>query len=357
MSRVLKVSNGDYRIQVQASSPTQDTPTIFLDTGDQLGRVVITGNLDVKGVTTTVESTTTTIADGIITLNKGQAGAGVGALPNTYQSGIEIDRGSSPKARLVFDEQVAWYDSDTSVSSAGGWKLQLTTGAIEGLQVSKIANASQYDGVHASSRDLQFDLQNGLGALRVTHYSVAGGRNYTNSVTLDDHIPSYGFLKSYIASNYSGSGQGTALVSTIQYPTSGVNPTSSIVASNNTLSFSIAGTTLGRLTSNTGLKLYNVQIAGASIPNTITTLGSDDPLYFSSANDNLILTAANNHVEIDAVLNLTHQVTTPAAVSGMNRIYSSATQSTGATGVYFTNSTTSGELISNKKALLYAFIF
>ena len=169
MSRVLKVSNGDYRIQVQASSPTQDTPTIFLDTGDQLGRVVITGNLDVKGVTTTVESTTTTIADGIITLNKGQAGAGVGALPNTYQSGIEIDRGSSPKARLVFDEQVAWYDSDTSVSSAGGWKLQLTTGAIEGLQVSKIANASQYDGVHASSRDLQFDLQNGLGGVETGH--------------------------------------------------------------------------------------------------------------------------------------------------------------------------------------------
>ncbi len=62
--------------------------------------IVITGNLTVNGTTTTVDSTVVTIADNVITLNSGEAGAGV----TGGTSGIEVDRGSEPNALMFFDE-------------------------------------------------------------------------------------------------------------------------------------------------------------------------------------------------------------------------------------------------------------
>jgi len=41
MSRILKVSQSDYRLQVQSGG------SIVLDTGTSTGTVIITGNLDV----------------------------------------------------------------------------------------------------------------------------------------------------------------------------------------------------------------------------------------------------------------------------------------------------------------------
>ena len=45
------VVDGDYRIK------TGDAGTIFLDTGNQIGQVYLTGNLVVKGTTTQVDAT------------------------------------------------------------------------------------------------------------------------------------------------------------------------------------------------------------------------------------------------------------------------------------------------------------
>ena len=56
MSRVLKVSNSDYRIKVK------DSGSITLDTGLSLGTVYVTGDLVVKGNTTTINTSQTTIA-------------------------------------------------------------------------------------------------------------------------------------------------------------------------------------------------------------------------------------------------------------------------------------------------------
>jgi hypothetical protein len=51
---------------------------------------VITGNLTVQGTQTSVESTVTQIKDNVITLNKGETGAGI----TLGLGGIELDRGS-----------------------------------------------------------------------------------------------------------------------------------------------------------------------------------------------------------------------------------------------------------------------
>ena len=62
--------------------------------------LTVTGNLTITGTTTTVETTNTEIVDRVITLNKGESGAGVTGVT----SGIEIDRGSVANALLVFDD-------------------------------------------------------------------------------------------------------------------------------------------------------------------------------------------------------------------------------------------------------------
>src|SRR6056300_2031826 len=107
MSKVLKVENGNYKVAVQSGG------TITLDTGVETGTTLITGDLEVKGTTTTVESTVTTIADNILTLNEGESGAGIRASFD-YKAGIEIDRGSLPTATIVFDEQVPFVTGGSS---------------------------------------------------------------------------------------------------------------------------------------------------------------------------------------------------------------------------------------------------
>ena len=62
--------------------------------------VVITGDLTVQGTTTSVQTTDTEIKDNTITLNAGEAGAGVTA----GSSGIEVDRGTAPSKTVVGDE-------------------------------------------------------------------------------------------------------------------------------------------------------------------------------------------------------------------------------------------------------------
>jgi hypothetical protein len=98
MPKVLKAYNTDYRI---ASRPGGE---IVLDTGFEEGTVVVTGDLQVKGDTTTVNTTDLEIEDNVIVLNKGELGEGV----TEGTSGIEIERGDISNTRWVFDESVEW---------------------------------------------------------------------------------------------------------------------------------------------------------------------------------------------------------------------------------------------------------
>lgn len=79
---------------------------IVLTTGDQTvagnktfsNNIVIQGDLTVQGTTTTVNSETVTIADNIILLNSDVAGA------PSQDAGIEINRGSSTNAQILWNE-------------------------------------------------------------------------------------------------------------------------------------------------------------------------------------------------------------------------------------------------------------
>jgi hypothetical protein len=92
------------------------------------GDVTIAGNLTVQGTTTSVNSTNLEIEDNVITVNKGETGAGVSAVT----AGIEVDRGTAPDgfARLVWDEITSQWRVGTNALMLGiARKYAVTLGA------------------------------------------------------------------------------------------------------------------------------------------------------------------------------------------------------------------------------------
>jgi hypothetical protein len=210
MSKVVKVYNSNYKIAVQSGG------TITLDTGAEVGTTVISGNLEVKGTTTTVESTVTTIADNILTLSEGTTGNGIPASLGNV-SGIEIDRGDLLKAQWLFDERISWsVGGDTQFGTfyaafADGTKLPLNTPGI-------VAQGNLY-------------VNTGTGVITVTGTTNYEEKvwNYTNSVVTpdangnvvidDDNIPNAKAVKDYIEyvfanEFYNTIGQGNTTVTT-----------------------------------------------------------------------------------------------------------------------------------------------
>lgn len=260
MSRVVKVYNSNYKVAVQPGG------TITLDTGVLEGTTVVTGNLEVKGTTTTVDSTTVTIADNIITLSDGTTGNG---LPSSvgYVSGIEIDRGDYLKARWLFDEQVFWQLGGLDgfgtfhASFADGQKLPINTPGI-------VSNGNLY-------------VQTGNGVISVTNTNNYEEKVFTyqnsvitpdadgNVVVDDDHIPNAKAVKDfveYVFANefYDTIAQGNSSVAVIDE----IHTLGSIVA------VTVSGTetiisTLGQhgFTTADTVEIYGVQANGDPIEN------------------------------------------------------------------------------------------
>ena len=189
MSKVIKVYNSNYKVAVQSGG------TITLDTGPTVGNTVITGNLEVQGTTTTVDSTVTTIADNIITLSQGTTGNGIPASVG-YVSGIEVDRGTLQNGRWLFDEQISW--SIGGATQLGAFESSLADGTRIPISTPGIvAQGNLY-------------VNTGAGVITVTGTTDYEEKvwNYTNSVVTqdangivvvdDDVIPNAKAVKDYI---------------------------------------------------------------------------------------------------------------------------------------------------------------
>ena len=86
----------------------------------------VSGNLTVDGTTTTVNSTDLDIKDTIVTLNKGETGAGV----TTDYSGFSVDRGTETNSRLLYDDTTDQWKIDQGDGSLIPI-VSTTTGIIE----------------------------------------------------------------------------------------------------------------------------------------------------------------------------------------------------------------------------------
>jgi hypothetical protein len=313
MSKILRVSESDYRVKVK------DTGTITLDTGVEQGTVVITGDLLVKGNTTTVDTANLSIEDNLILLNKGESGAGV----TEGTSGIEIDRGSLPNAQFLWDE------------TTDKFKIQLDNNSLASIVVGSVATDP--------SLNLRFDMQAGAGTLRIINST-----GYESRVLDANDIPNKKYVNDYVFAT-----GGSAVVSLFKYPV-GVP-----VSASDTLGEALASSIKFWVRSGGSLnQRAQITAQGLDVDN-VNIL--DNTILNSSVSNNLVLTANNTHVEINGILNLDDK-TAPSATGGTSRIYSrSGTAVTDFelynSGVFITNSRTQDEIVVKNRALLLSMLF
>lgn len=318
MSRIVKVNQGDYIIQTQVNG------NIVLDTGD-LGTTTITGNLTVMGTSTQISTENLNVSDNTITLNRGEAGSGV----TLGTSGVNIDRGLLNDANVLWTESVNHYDPILEENVAGTWVFGVSNSGLTGIQASTIVNGVS---------NLIFDMQNSSYVLH-----VANSPNYSQNVLNSNDIPNRKFVTDYV----SASG-GTANASNIHYPLvlNGGQPQSSVTTSATTIDM-VVNQALKAQISADGVKINNILISGDTIKDMST--------------NNLMLAAAYNGVEVQAVLSLNNIQSLTGTysivpVNGQTKLYSSSTAGPGKTGVYISNATTSDELISKSRAVLMSIL-
>ena len=346
--KVVNVSNGDYKLVVQSGGE------ITLNTGSQTGLVRITGDLLVEGNTTTVQSETMTVKDNIIIVNAGETGNGV----SLTTSGITVDRGNYADASILFNESVSHYDAD-GLSVAGTFTFVNDTNKLVGIQTCSI-----------NTRGENLYLINAPGAGIV---SVTGTTTYERNVfdytdfeldpptgplvvTDPDALPNVQALVDYVNSTLAffddyAISEGDTGVECIEaapgpynYYRTLLDPTY-VGPVDSKISFTVDGSERGQFNV-LGLDVDNINLYTNTINN-------------STANLVLTSTAANNIVEIDAVMQLDNTGLGPTAISGATKIYtqdSDTTPAPGKTGIYFNSLGNSDELVSKNRAVLFSIL-
>ena len=334
MSKIVKVSNSNYKVSVQSGG------TITLDTGSQTGTVYVSGDLIVQGNTTTVQSETMTVTDNIIVLNNGESGGGV----TLNESGIQIARGSKDDAQMLFTENVSYYSPTTSNRKEGTFVFKDAVGLLRGIKTNSITTGGGNLAL----------INQGTGVVTVT-----GTQNYHDQVqngSDPDVLVTRQWVQAYVnSSGYTGQqGGGIALVDRLYNMDTGLQA---------------YDTSTSAGTSRLEIKFDNVvkstlTAASFTINTTVSVSGrtqiTNNSITASQAGDNLILTpASGKSIEINGVLQL-DDTTAPSSASGVTKLYvtsSDANTGTGKTGIYFKNQSNTDELIAKNRALLWSMLF
>ncbi len=338
MARIVKVQDSDYKLSVNSGG------TITLNTGDQIGTVLITGDLTVLGNTTSIQTANVEIEDKIILLNRGEVGAGI-APGGAGSSGIQISRGSRPDAFLLFDEARSWNDTQIGETRSGLFVLRNENDELMGLQTNSITT---------NGYDLNLI---GVGTAVV---NVTGTVNYEEQV-LDYTAPGLPAIDPDIIPNIK------AVIDYVgNYFT--LNPPYKIQDS-----AIIGGTTV---LYDSYLEISDFEADGGPSNLTLTLDNVVNAAFFTDrfevqdlkfynatiesrlSNEDLVLRSdGTGCVGVDDHFKLYVQATDPASVANGVKMYAKA-EAQGGTGLYFVNTeNTKDELISRRKALAYSMIF
>ena len=113
----LNVGTGNFTVQ-QASGNvysvgqiTADGSLLINDSAYITSNLVVGGNLTVRGTTTVVNTETIELADNIIELNSNHSGA------PSEDAGLEVQRGTSTNAQLIWDESEAYWVAATDTNN------------------------------------------------------------------------------------------------------------------------------------------------------------------------------------------------------------------------------------------------
>ena len=324
MSKYLNVPNGNYKVAVQ------DGGTIYLDTGVRTGTVEISGNLLVKGVQTTVNTTQLDIADNIITLNSGETGAGI----TLNDAGFKIERGTLPDTFFKYDEDVAGFIAIDEASQL----ISLATNEIDSRSQNLLLNA----GTSTVNVSPTVDYEQKV-------FTYAAGELTGYNAAKADVIPNAKAVVDYVAFNFanvflSQIGDGDVTKSSIiiaDFENSGVD---------SVITFAIDGNTVSQLYADRW-EFDDLRFTGS----VIDTLSSNEDLVLKSS--------GTGSIRIDDTLHLNRVPSdddasmTPTAPSDGTKIYV-ANEYTGKSGIFFANDQGSrDELVSKNRALLFGMLF
>jgi len=328
--------NGDYNIKAGEGA------TIKLDTGVGVGEVRITGNLVVDGDTLTVSAENLNVQDNIITVNYGEEGEGV----TLRYSGLEVARGTLSNSSFIWDEN----DDSWNLKTGAGYDTSR-------LRVTEIlTNADTVNPTTSRTGDLTL-IGTGTGVV-----SVKGTVAYELSVTDNDDIPNKAYVDNAIQTNPTFQilrGDSRTVAFDIDSPIAPelfpigpyyVQPAESVVAV--VVNDNIVAQFFGNRAQLSGVTFFtedptpdNPLIPDAAVIQTINT------------NANIKLeTNGTGKVQFTYAAQFDNIGTTPASVANTSLLYG-GNVGVGTTGLYYTNTVKTDELISKSKALVFSMIF
>jgi hypothetical protein len=161
LAKIVKGSNGTI-LTINGSGVIGWSNTITAGGLNITGNVVITGDMTVNGTTTTVNTATMLISDNIMTLNSDVTG-----VPD-QNAGIEVGRGSSPNASIIWNE------------TADAWYIDLKGSAGTLDQLVSVTSGSQ----NLLNKTYSSTASTGLTLTPLpTGFSIAGGTSVSKTVT------------------------------------------------------------------------------------------------------------------------------------------------------------------------------
>jgi hypothetical protein len=333
MSADKLVLSGDYYIK------TPTAGTITLDTGVTTGTVIITGNLNVLGIQTTIQSIDATIKDNILILNQGETSAVSGGSVSLGSAGISIDRGGAndptKSAQLLWDDTIGWTGATVN---RGLWTFK-KGGVFSAIDVGTI----RFNGA-AAGQDKNYILLDGLAPLNVND------DNYTSKIVDRNDIPNKEYVDTRTGNTATTSltareiRVGNSSVTISDYTETGQQ--SFITASLNSSSVFVIRPT--------ETVFSNIRIGNS----TIESLATNTNLTLLTNGTGVI--SVNNGVAFQSPVFPTWHP--PTAGIGKVNVYSSSTVGSGSTGLLFNfqnaqGTVYQGELVSAKKAIVLGIIF
>lgn len=340
MSKFLNVPFGDYTITVRNGGE------IRLDAGLNDGEVVVVGNLTVLGEQTTIESTISTINDNILVLNDGETSNGI----SLGQSGIEVDRGTFPNARLVFDEAVTYTNPS---AGSGAWSFEDSNGTLFPIQTNQIVTGSgNLNLINAGNGVISVEGTNNYEENVFVYSSgtlnVFGGPDGNGCVD-NDYIPNAKGIADYMDSYFAAVFQDRIEEGSVS-KTYVETLDQEVTGEPSRVDIGVDSQSLVRVYAN------RTEIEGISIADTkIETFDSDSDLVLSAAGSGSVV--VRDSFVITETPGIDDVVIDPSAPTDGVKIYSKP-EDTGNTGLYFVNSSsTRDEMISNNRALVYSMLF
>lgn len=357
--QVAKLGVEKYTIQINEGGE------IILNPG-LTGSVTINGNVDIAGSlsagsSTTVDTEDLLIYDNTITINKGETGAGVSATT----AGIIIDRGTRDDAHLFFDESKNSIRAGASIP--GAFIFQDATANISNLALFSLYTSAILTGGEdlvlvgigdgkvtvTGTTDYETNIWNYAGDGATIPENVSESDRLSRAASFDDDtLVNVRGLIDYVASYhlYNFQDRIVALSGDVS-PTSVVAEDIAAGDSENKVVVTVANTVITEFFENR-VSIQGMRLIGDSGSQTST-------ITSNNINGTIILQGTGTgNVKVDDYLNLTIQDDTllPAPAEGV--LLYSKTLADGGTGLYFKNQdSTTDEIISRNKALLYSIIF